>query len=110
MELKTTVKDAYAKLLSSFKIQGMKSSDFCLTWDNLVIPGDIIVNSDKKRKEEFLLPAFCKDKPFGLDEVMVLWDFKSDDDAKKEQRKKAKAERAGEKEDVRKDKGDAVAK
>ena len=48
-------KDKYQKLLAWFKIAGMKSSDFCLSWDNLFIPGDMILNKAEKMKKEVLV-------------------------------------------------------
>ncbi|CAL1151414.1 unnamed protein product [Cladocopium goreaui] len=50
------------QLLKWFKIQAMKSNEFCVLWDNLLIPANLILNADMKMKKEFMLPAFCQNK------------------------------------------------
>ncbi|CAE7267803.1 forG, partial [Symbiodinium sp. KB8] len=51
-----TLKDtAKAQLLKWFKIQTMKSSDFCVLWDNLMVPANLILNADVKMKKERVL-------------------------------------------------------
>eukprot|EP00971_Amphidinium_carterae_P120705 2391853-Amphidinium_carterae.1 len=86
--LKDRSKESYQKLLKWFKIAGMKSSDFCLIWDNFLVPGDMIVNASEKVKKEMMVPVFCQNKPFGLDELAVLWGFKDPDEVAKNQAKK----------------------
>ena len=44
-----------AQLLKWFKIQTMKSSDFCVLWDNLMVPANLILNADVKMKKERVL-------------------------------------------------------
>merc|ERR1719162_2597013 len=58
VNLKDSAKDRYLKLLSWFKIAGMKSSEFCLIWDNLLVPGDLILNKGEKVKKEVMMPMF----------------------------------------------------
>ncbi|CAJ1330220.1 unnamed protein product, partial [Effrenium voratum] len=76
VKLKDTAK---AQLLKWFKIQAMKSSDFCLLWDNLLVPGNLIVNADVKMKKEFMIPSFCQNKPVSAEDLQMLWAFKAFD-------------------------------
>lgn len=76
VQLKDQAKDKYGKLLSWFKVNGMKSSEFCMIWDNLFIPPDMIVNKSEKVKKDVLIPTFCQPKPLNVDDMMVLWEFK----------------------------------
>ncbi|CAE7905264.1 capu, partial [Symbiodinium microadriaticum] len=62
--LKDTAKEKYAQLLKWFKIQTMKSSDFCVLWDNLMVPANLILNADVKMKKDFMIPTFCQNKAF----------------------------------------------
>lgn len=87
--LKDSVKDKYAKLLAWFKIAGMKSSDFCLIWDQLFVPADLVLNKPDKLKKEMMIPCFCRNKPFSIDDFMVLWEFREpDEDMKKKKRER----------------------
>jgi len=72
-ELSRSVKGKYASLLSKFKATGIKSSDWCLLWDDFFIPGDLIANKPEKVQKGVLLPMFCQGHRIGLDELMVLW-------------------------------------
>merc|ERR1712061_96283 len=59
VNVKDQGKEKYSQLLAWFKIQGMKSSEFCMLWDNFLMPGDLIVNKDAKMKKDVLIPSFC---------------------------------------------------
>jgi len=100
VQLKDHAKDKYSKLLNWFKIAGMKSSEFCLLWDNLFIPPDMIVNKGEKIKKEVLIPTFCQPKPLNVDDLMILWEFKDPSERRsaprvgaKKGEKKARGER-----------------
>lgn len=80
---KERAKDKYAKLLNWFQIKGMKSSDFCLLWDNLLVPSDLIVNKPEKVKKDVLIPSFCQNKAIHIHDLMVLWEFKDASDKKR---------------------------
>eukprot|EP00929_Paragymnodinium_shiwhaense_P108748 TRINITY_DN7507_c0_g1_i3.p1 TRINITY_DN7507_c0_g1~~TRINITY_DN7507_c0_g1_i3.p1 ORF type:complete len:445 (+),score=124.06 TRINITY_DN7507_c0_g1_i3:1139-2473(+) len=70
------VKKSYAELLKWYKVATLKSSDFCLLWDNFLIPGDWIMLRPDKVKKEVLVPAFCQGRPFGADDLLTLWRLK----------------------------------
>jgi len=90
METKDRAKAKYAALLGMLKIQAMKSSDFCMLWDNLFIPSDMILNKPDKVKKEVLVPMFCQSKPFAADDLRVLWDLMTPEERAKALRKKKK--------------------
>merc|ERR1712151_331906 len=77
VEVSKSAKEGYAQLLAWFKIQGMKSSEFCFMWDNLIVPGDLIINKDAKMKKDVLVPAFCQGKPISAEDLAVLGNSKS---------------------------------
>jgi hypothetical protein len=76
VELRDRAKDAYTKLLRYLKIVAMKSSDFCLTWDNFFVPEILFGKCPDKIKREVLVPSFCTSKPTTLDNLLVLWGFR----------------------------------
>lgn len=80
---KERAKDKYAKLLSWFQIKAMKSSEFCLLWDNLLVPSDLIVNKPEKVKKDVLIPSFCQNKAINIHDLMILWEFKDASDKKR---------------------------
>merc|ERR1719158_2016992 len=55
----------------------MKSSDFCLMWDNLFVPADLIINKPEKQKKEIFLPRFCQTRALTSEDIEILWEFKS---------------------------------
>lgn len=85
VKLKDEVKQHYAELLRYFNVKAMKSSDFCLLWDNFLVPPDLIVNTDADMKKKFLEPAFCRGKPLTVGQLEVLWKFKEPAQAMKAQ-------------------------
>lgn len=88
--LKDKVKSNYGDLLSWFKVNAMKSADFCVLWDNFLIPPDLIINKDVAMKQNYLVPTFCQGKPPTVEDLMVLWDFKQPDEIKKTEKKRRK--------------------
>ncbi|CAK9112213.1 unnamed protein product [Durusdinium trenchii] len=91
-ELNTLKDTAKAQVLKWFKVQAMKSNEFCLLWDNLLIPANMIINADMKMKKEFMLPTFCQNKPFSAEDLQILWSFK-EFDGKRTVKKKTKERR-----------------
>ncbi|CAE7204717.1 prsA [Symbiodinium natans] len=54
----------------------MRSDDFCLLWDDLFVPGELMVN---KGQDHYFIPAFCSDEPFALEHIKVLWQLQAED-------------------------------
>jgi len=89
VEQRDRTKDSYRKLLKWFRISNMKSSDFCLLWDNLFIPECLITSRPERLKRDFLVPHFCQGRAFALEHLLVLWEFQDPE----EQVKTARARR-----------------
>jgi len=88
--LKEKARSTYADVLTWFKVTAMKSKDFFVLWDNFFVPGDLIINKDTQMKQNYLVPTFCQGKPPGVEDLMVLWEFKQPDDVKRTEKKRRK--------------------
>jgi len=87
------VKKKYADMLAFFKVAGMKSSDFCLLWDDFFIPEMLITRRPDKIKKVYLIPTFCQRGPIAFDDLLVLWNFKEPDLKPKAKKVQAKSAR-----------------
>lgn len=76
VQLRDRVSAKFKQMLAWFKVTTITSGDFCLLWDNLLIPGDLILNRPDAFKKKVLMPMFCQQKAHSLDDFLVLWDFK----------------------------------
>lgn len=66
------------KLLKYFNHSGMKSSDFILLWDNLLIPEDIMLAIPLSTLKKHIFPRFCSPSVVpGLNDLLLLWGFRS---------------------------------
>lgn len=65
------IKEKYKGLLKWFKINNMKSDQFCLIWDNLFVPESLVVTKPEKIKKEVLVPAFCQGRPVALEGLQI---------------------------------------
>eukprot|EP00929_Paragymnodinium_shiwhaense_P004186 TRINITY_DN10493_c0_g1_i3.p1 TRINITY_DN10493_c0_g1~~TRINITY_DN10493_c0_g1_i3.p1 ORF type:complete len:1477 (+),score=471.30 TRINITY_DN10493_c0_g1_i3:132-4562(+) len=90
VSLRDKAKAAYGELLEWFRIEKMKSADFLLLWDDFFIPADLITGRPNKLKQEFLVPAFCRNKPVSVHQLMVLWEM-AEPDAKADARERRRA-------------------
>mmetsp|Transcript_31501 Transcript_31501/g.60886 ORF Transcript_31501/g.60886 Transcript_31501/m.60886 type:complete len:1195 (-) Transcript_31501:458-4042(-) len=73
----SSCRDGYTSVLSYFSHPGMKTSDFVLLWDNLFVPGDLIMSKPDSLLRREILPCFCKPQVVPtLQSFLVLWDLK----------------------------------
>lgn len=71
-------REDYMKLLKYFNHSGMKSSDFILLWDNLLIPEDIMLAIPLSTLKKHIFPRFCSPSVVpGLNDLLLLWGFRS---------------------------------
>lgn len=71
-------REDYMKLLKYFNHTGMKSSDFILLWDNLLIPEDIMLAIPLSTLKKHIFPRFCSPSVVpGLNDLLLLWGFRS---------------------------------
>ena len=68
--LRDAAQAEFEKLFSFLSMKAMRTADFCLLWDNLFLPGDLMVN---KGKDDYFIPAFCCQEPFQREHIEVLW-------------------------------------
>eukprot|EP00435_Cladocopium_sp_Y103_P017260 s390_g4.t1 len=81
-------REDYMKLLKYFNHSGMrpdsylvglmKSSDFILLWDNLLIPEDVMLAIPLSTLKKHIFPRFCTPSVIpGLNDLLLLWGFRS---------------------------------
>merc|ERR1719191_107467 len=80
MMQKERVSSEYKRLLRWFNVSAMKSSDFCLMWDNLLVPGKLLTSKSEKVKRNEMIPRFCGTKTLTSEDILFLWEFKKFDD------------------------------
>lgn len=68
--VRDSAKAAFEKLFSFLAMKPMRTLEFCLLWDNFFMPEDLMVN---KGKDDYFIPAFCRQEPFKLEHIQVLW-------------------------------------
>eukprot|EP00392_Amoebophrya_sp_AT5.2_P015633 g15848.t1 len=73
---KKEVKQEYEDLLKYFTMGTVKAAQLILMVDDVLIPGDLIVNKDQKMKKAYYVPHFCGNRTPTADAVMALWDLK----------------------------------
>jgi len=74
-------RNGYASVLSYFSHPGMKTSDFVLLWDNLFVPGDLIMSRPDSVLRREIFPCFFKPQVAPtLQSFLVLWDLKLPDE------------------------------
>lgn len=84
---KDMVGNSYKSLMMWFaQDKPMKSSDFCLLWDDLFIPGDLIINKGEKMKKTELIPRFCKPRALCTEDILILWEYRKPGDGKKKEK------------------------
>lgn len=54
-------------------IEIMTSNVWVTLWDDFFIPGELVENANGKIQKTHLLPRFCKDAPFNVDALQILW-------------------------------------
>lgn len=75
-EQSTKCRACYTTLLDYFTHTGLKSSDLILMWDNLFIPGDLILNKPDNIRKRDIIPRFCRPRSSpSHDDMMLLWDM-----------------------------------
>lgn len=73
-------RERYTTLLKYFNHSGMKSSDFMLLWDNLLIPEDIVLGFPLSLLKKHIMPRFCSPQAVpGLNDLLVLWGLRQPD-------------------------------
>jgi hypothetical protein len=87
------LKEKYKVLLKWFKINNMKSDQFCLIWDNLFIPESLIVTKPEKMKKEVLVPYFCQGRPVVLEALQILWGLRDTEEKKHKVKRRGKKDR-----------------
>merc|ERR1740138_434883 len=75
VELRDRAKESYARLLRWLKVNALKSSDFCMIWDNLFVPEVLFAKFSEKTRKTVLVPRFCHSKSITLEDLMILWGF-----------------------------------
>jgi hypothetical protein len=71
-----SIKEKYMKVLRWFKILGMNSGDFCLLWDDFLIPGDMIMSKAERVRKDVMIPKFCTNRPVSSVDIAMLWEFR----------------------------------
>ncbi|CAK9052254.1 unnamed protein product [Durusdinium trenchii] len=74
----TTCREDYGKLMKFFNHTGMKSSDFILLWDNLLIPEDLMLAIPLSTLKKYIFPRFCAPSVIpNLHDLLLLWGFRA---------------------------------
>eukprot|EP00397_Hematodinium_sp_SG-2012_P015735 GEMP01016032.1.p1 GENE.GEMP01016032.1~~GEMP01016032.1.p1 ORF type:complete len:517 (+),score=132.65 GEMP01016032.1:190-1551(+) len=77
VQKKEKCRSTFADLQTYFNCSpGMTSSDLFMLWDNLLIPGDMVVNKSEAMKKKFIVPMFCAGKLIDKESMEVLWDIR----------------------------------
>ncbi|CAJ1457693.1 unnamed protein product [Effrenium voratum] len=67
-------RENYNGLMKYFNHSGMKSSDFILLWDNLLIPEDVVLSIPLATLKKHILPRFCAPSVVPtFHDLLVLW-------------------------------------
>ena len=69
IKLRNSSIQEFEKIFGYLKMKAMKSSDFCLMWDDLFVPGSFMVN---KGKDDYFVPAFCSGDPFKREHLEAI--------------------------------------
>lgn len=82
------VKDVFQEILTWFHAskflfssrdtteqRDMTSGEFCLIWDDFILPPQQFNKFDTKTRKANLVPAFCKSAPVSLDNMLMLWEM-----------------------------------
>jgi len=77
VEGKDRVVSKYSALLAWFRAKDIKSKDWCLLWDDLLIPSSLIAKKDERFKKDVMIPSFCRGKPLNLQSLRTLWDLEN---------------------------------
>lgn len=74
IKAKSAASDRYARLQSNFHTS-MKSGEFCLLWDNLLVPGDLMVKRNAESKTKHVVSELCQTAAVQLESLVSLWGF-----------------------------------
>lgn len=74
---------AYRQMLSWYRAGDMISADWCLLWDDFLVPKHLISNRETALRKEVLIPRFCKGRPLDLESLRLLWQLKELDSVQK---------------------------
>merc|ERR1739848_483363 len=96
LELRDRGKSGYAKILNYFKIAGMKSDAFMMTFDNFFFPGDILM-SKSPLVRKLLSNTLCRNMPLDVETLEMLWGFISEADLEEREKKRKAKKTNGEK-------------
>eukprot|EP00397_Hematodinium_sp_SG-2012_P001745 GEMP01001750.1.p1 GENE.GEMP01001750.1~~GEMP01001750.1.p1 ORF type:complete len:841 (+),score=229.59 GEMP01001750.1:2377-4899(+) len=80
------VREDFKTLQQRYHAETLSSTEFCLLWDNFLVPPDQLTNKPVAIKTKHVLPIFCQQsREIDIDSLQVLWDLKKpkDDDEKK---------------------------
>jgi len=84
----TRSRNSYNDVLKYLFHKGMKSSDFALLWDNLLVPGGLILSKPEMFQKKEILPRFCRPTSApNIEDILVLWELFTPTEAKKHTRK-----------------------
>eukprot|EP00929_Paragymnodinium_shiwhaense_P067325 TRINITY_DN3389_c0_g1_i2.p1 TRINITY_DN3389_c0_g1~~TRINITY_DN3389_c0_g1_i2.p1 ORF type:complete len:1660 (-),score=346.41 TRINITY_DN3389_c0_g1_i2:293-5272(-) len=87
----TKCRAGYTRVLEYLNHNGMKTSDLVLLWDNLFVPGDLILNKPETIRKQ-LMPRFCRPQVSpGIEDFLVLWELATPDEIAKANRKSGKS-------------------
>merc|ERR1712194_43469 len=76
-KLRDKTKADYQTMLKSLHMEkSMKADDFCLMWDQFLVPEHRLLGFDPAQRGKFVIPKFCADKVFYPDDLAILWGFK----------------------------------
>jgi len=69
-------REGYNSLLEYFHHKGMKSSDMLLLWDNLLVPGGLLLGKGEAIRKKEVVPRFCTlGRELNGEDMLFLWDL-----------------------------------
>lgn len=77
VKMRDDVKSKYASMLNLLGLDAnMKGTDFCILFDDFMVPNTRLLAFEEATRSRFIVPAFCADRSFTSNDVLVLWGIK----------------------------------